>query len=203
VFAVGALLTFPNQQGVPWALRKALKLAGVTIQMVQNEAEDGSVISIRAKQVVHPGGFKSDDIYNLDNEIREATVPIFGRLCIRTKYTSLDELEAAELRACLADSRVAKVVVQEFIQSMDNGWSSVGTLGFEEIKGKRYFTRTSIMSNKNKKIELRSVHNFKQTLSMRKLIGCLFELALRPTRHTWGRASSWRITRFSSPVRCS
>lgn len=135
----------------------------MTVHISQVEAEDGTITALKSKQVVHPGGFVSDDNYILDNEDRESTVPILGTIVVRCVYTPVDDLQDADLRGRLAESGAAKVVLQEFAHSKDNNWSSVATWGFQEIEGNRYFTRTSTISNKKgKKVETRLVYDFKE-----------------------------------------
>ncbi|SPO07541.1 uncharacterized protein DNG_10235 [Cephalotrichum gorgonifer] len=154
-------------QGVPWALRKILSFAGVSLHMTQTQSApednpDGEkVVSIRVKQVVTPGGFSSEESYILDFQSRDSTVPIFGALSARSKYLPIDEIPDEEVRRRL-EGGGANVVVQEFAHSKAGDWVTEGIWGFEDVNGERRFTRTNVTSKGDSRVVSRLVYDRKE-----------------------------------------
>jgi len=151
-----------KQQGMPWPLRKILGLANVSLHLQQKtfSEEKGEVTSILAKQVVSPGGFNSEDSYILDAQTREATVPIFGTVSVKTSYVPVAQLEDADFQKRIKTGG-GDVVIREVVENKKNGWVTEGTWGFEEIGGERRFTRTSITTTPGDQTVARLVYDFK------------------------------------------
>lgn len=155
------------QQGVPWALRKILSFAGVSLHMTQTTSvpEDnlggGPVVSIRVKQVVTPGGFSSEESYVLDSQSRDSTVPIFGALSAHSKYVPVAEIsdETFKQRAADGDS---DTVIQEFAESKTGEWVTEGIWTFENVNGVRHFTRTNVTSRGEERVVARLVYDWRQ-----------------------------------------
>ena len=151
---------------MPWALRKILGFANVSLHLSQTTSlpEDGAgepaTTTIRAKQVVTPGGFNSEDSYVLDALAREATVPIFGHVTVKTSFVPTAELDDDDLRQRLQTGG-GDVVIREIVESKVNGWSTEGTWGFEQVEGERRFTRTSVTTTTGDQVVAKLVYDFK------------------------------------------
>jgi hypothetical protein len=119
-----------------------------------------AVTTIRQKQIIHPGGFNSEDVYLLDGIARDMVVPIFGAINMAVKYTPVEELDDADLRDRLKVSGITEVI-QEISSNAASGWSSVLTWGFEEVDGARRFTQNNVMKRDGKTLTGRLVYDYK------------------------------------------
>ncbi len=152
---------------MPWALRKILGFANVSLHLSQtnsqteNSAAEPGTTTIRAKQVVTPGGFNSEDSYVLDALAREATVPIFGHVSVKTSFVPTAELDDDDLRQRLRTGG-GDVVIREVVESKVNGWSTEGIWGFEQVEGERRFTRTSVTTTTGDQVVAKLVYDFKE-----------------------------------------
>ncbi|KAI9768102.1 MAG: hypothetical protein M1840_005136 [Geoglossum simile] len=163
-------------QGIPWIIRQVIKFATVELAMthtpssrppsIESEGEkethinEGEASTIEVKQTVRPGGFDSTSTYILDWETREATVPIFGHVTVRARYTSFSSIEDAVLRERLEPTDGAEVAIEEIIRSAENGWESHAVWGFEEIDGKRHYTRNSVTEKGEERMSVRVVYDY-------------------------------------------
>ncbi|KAK4235664.1 hypothetical protein C8A03DRAFT_17622 [Achaetomium macrosporum] len=153
-------------QGISWPIRKILSWAGVALHLTQTSAPSSSspgkppVTTITAKQTITPGGFNSEEAYVLDNSVKHASLPIFGAVSVRARYTPLDEIEDAELRERLAKDG-ATVAIQEFAESKGGDWKTEGVWGFEVIGGERRFTRTNITTGRRERVVARLVYDYR------------------------------------------
>ncbi|KAG7284210.1 hypothetical protein NEMBOFW57_010573 [Staphylotrichum longicolle] len=151
-------------QGISWPIRKILSWAGVALHLTQTSAPSSPgkppVTTITAKQTITPGGFNSEEAYVLDDSVKHASLPIFGAVSVRARYTPLDEIDDAELRERLAKDG-ATVAVQEFAESKGGEWKTEGVWGFEVIGGERRFTRTNITTGRGERVLARLVYDYK------------------------------------------
>lgn len=132
-----------------------------TLSAQEDNPDVEKVVSIRVSQVVTPGGFSSDEYYILDSRARESTVPIFGHLSAHSKYLPVDELPHEDVRRRLESGGV-EVVIQEFAHSQAGNWVTEGIWAFEEIDGKRHFTRTNVTTKGDSRVVSRLVYDWKQ-----------------------------------------
>ncbi|KAJ3530842.1 hypothetical protein NM208_g9142 [Fusarium decemcellulare] len=170
IWVMNSLLSDPIDptfaiQGVPWLVRKVLAFASVTLTMTHStepiDDSSESVTKVHVKQTISPGGFNNEDDYILDSEVRVATVPIFGTIAMRAKYTPLPDVEDEELRTRLEEGQTGDSVIQEIATNEGVGWDAVGTWGFEMIDGQRYFTRTTVTKKGDEEVSVRLVYDYR------------------------------------------
>ncbi|WQF80926.1 hypothetical protein CDEST_05940 [Colletotrichum destructivum] len=150
-------LTIPKQ-GMSWINRKVLSLGRITLRMTQKRKESipssaaiegygGGIYEVRQLQTVNPGGFTAEDVYLLDGEMRESTVPIWGRVASRLRMcgsrTEVENIDMFKDGGGGDNARAAEgaVIEEKTVSIGGGGWTSMLVWGFEEVAGERRFTQ--------------------------------------------------------------
>ncbi|KAL9120107.1 MAG: hypothetical protein Q9187_003341 [Circinaria calcarea] len=159
-------------QGLPWILRKVANFATVQLLMEQSllpptqnvgrpaTPEDTPTTMIEVTQIISPGGFSSKDTYILDTMLREASVPLFGKIAVTIQYIPVSSIDDPTVRTRFEASGEPGTAILEVVKSVTNGWETSAFWGFEDINGKRYHTRNSITTKGDLSLKLRVVYDF-------------------------------------------
>lgn len=144
----------PQQQGIPWIVRKVINFAHLELSMKQTleqaSSPDGTitapVTSIHVTQTVTPGSFNSDSSYVLDGVTREATVPIFGAMSMCAHYVGVaDDDEGGEGNLLQRLERPVDgddtVGLKEVAKGLAAGWTTTTVWGVEKIDGNRHYIK--------------------------------------------------------------
>ncbi|KAJ5717596.1 hypothetical protein N7488_003242 [Penicillium malachiteum] len=164
-------------QGVPWITRKALRFAHLSLQISQSvvfsdvssdsatdsPSEDGgSVTVLHVRQTVTPGSFNSDSSCPMNGQFHDMSVPIFGDIKMKLRYVSTDDVQNDLIRQSFEDACASKMVIDEGAENPKMGWSAHVLWGFENINGKRYFTRNVRTWKKDEIVVVRMVYDCHQ-----------------------------------------
>ncbi|KAJ6028357.1 hypothetical protein N7540_003933 [Penicillium herquei] len=164
-------------QGVPWITRKALRFANLSLQISQSvsfsdvssdsatesSSEDGgSVTTLHVRQTVTPGSFNSDSSCPVNGLYQDMTVPIFGDIKMKLQYVGTDDVKNDLMRQSFEDACASKMVIDEGAENPKMGWSAHVLWGFENINGKRYFTRNVRTWKKDEIVVVRMVYDCHQ-----------------------------------------
>ncbi|KAL4862400.1 hypothetical protein BDV12DRAFT_203081 [Aspergillus spectabilis] len=167
-------ITNTLQQGVPWLLRKAISLANPKLTIAQSTNEDG--VAVVDLSVVGIGGRTVTEQRVLNWEPIPSSNPLYGKTTIRSRlYTSTLEKrpnqsdeDHAYLNARIArDGSPSSWAEDEdhqhlhcVISNDKGGWTIDQVWGFEEINGKRYHTRRSVLVKGDAVERGRIVYNY-------------------------------------------
>ncbi|KAL3462530.1 hypothetical protein BJX64DRAFT_288218 [Aspergillus heterothallicus] len=165
---------FLSLQGVPWLLRKAIGLANPKLTIAQSTNEAG--VAVVDLSVVGIGGRTVAEQRVLNWEPIPSTNPLYGKTTIRSRlYTSSFEKspeqsddDYAYLNARIVrDGSPSSWVEDEdgqhlhcVITNEEAGWTIDQVWGFEEIDGKRYHTRRSVLVKGDAVERGRIVYNY-------------------------------------------
>ncbi|KAL4881105.1 hypothetical protein BJY04DRAFT_218622 [Aspergillus karnatakaensis] len=152
---------FLTLQGVPWLLRKAIRLASPKLTITQSTNEKG--VAVVDLSVVGIGGRVVTEQRVLDWEPVLSHNPLYGRTMTRSRlYSSMLERsprhsdeDYAYLSARIAKDGSASCWAEGegedglhlhcVISNEEGGWTIDQVWGFEEINGERYHTRRSVL----------------------------------------------------------
>lgn len=123
-------------------------------------SEDTLTTIINVTQIISPGGFNSKDTYILDSTLREASVPLFGKIAVTIQYIPVSGIDDPTVRTKFEASGEPGTAIWEVVKSVTNSWETSAFWGFEEINGKRYHTRNSITTKGDLLLKLRVVYDF-------------------------------------------
>jgi hypothetical protein len=158
---------------VPWFIRKALRHARLSLEISQTtstpladglDREEGSngkvaldeaikpVTNLRLKQIVNPGGFDSEGYFTVDGSTQELSLPIFGDIRTQMKFIDLSEIQDDSIRQTFRATSCGNMAIQELAQNTSKGWEAEVIWGFENIDGKKYFTRNVSTVKDEKKV---------------------------------------------------
>lgn len=131
-------------QGVGWFLRKAIRLATITLTITQYVEPGTNITHIDIAQVATGGIGGTTERRTLDWTIREHKDGIFGECKGKSRWVKLHDLEEGPDKEWFSQGWLEEdggEHVQAWVTNEKNGWTAVQVWGFEEIEGKRYHTR--------------------------------------------------------------
>jgi len=161
-------------QGIPWVVRKAMKLGTPTLLIKQYADEKGTVhIDVN---LTAAAGIKGSDDRVLDWSPIHKKDGMFGEVTGQSRFTTKVELagtgDAEDLKflsgQVLADGTTHSSWVedasgnhvQNFVKSDVGGWTAEQVWGFEEIGGVRYHTRRLVVRKDDTSRRARQVYSY-------------------------------------------
>lgn len=155
-------------QGLSWLTRKAISFAKVELT-IKEYKDDKSIFHIDITSVASGLSTTQED-RTLDWEDRPHKDKVFGNVVGRSRFVNLatgtfepcEQYMESDLQflqgKLLKDGKTATKfleddVVQSYVKNQDNGygWSAEQVWSFEEIQGKRYYTRRCVAKSKDGK----------------------------------------------------
>ncbi|KAJ5791953.1 uncharacterized protein N7518_008964 [Penicillium psychrosexuale] len=167
-------------QGVPWAVRKVLKYARLSLQIHQTtslSAEQSThtegnsngisdlsgnlkpFTTLRMTQTVNPGGFDSEGSYSVDGSKQDVSLPIFGEIKMQLKFIDKSGILDNSIRQILEAASLTDKVIQELARNTSKGWEAEVIWGFEELDGRRHLTRNISTTKEEKKVIAKMVYD--------------------------------------------
>jgi hypothetical protein len=158
-------------QNVGWLIRKAVGYATVTLHIKQYEEEGIEHIDI--DQVIIGGIKGTTELRTFNDEWREHSDHIFGRVKGRNRRIKLSELkeddedEAFIKKGWSQDIVDSDELIDGIVDSEDNAWTGRLTWGFEVVDGERRFARHSVVRKKDSDVfkRVRLVYDYKGPLA--------------------------------------
>lgn len=123
-----------------------------------------SATVIRVKQTVRPGGFDTSNAYNLDGELRQEAVPIFGAVSMRANYVSAADISKEDTmnyeieRPIFTDDRIA---IREMTVGVNTGWEATTLWGFQQVNGERRFCKYCTTTKGDQKVQVRLIYDYR------------------------------------------
>jgi len=167
---IDALLTL---QGVSWFTRKAISLA--TVVLTIDEYTKDSVVHIDITSVASGLSTTQED-RTLNWTDAEHSDRIFGKVVGKSRIFKAGEfqmqgpgphedlifLKAEKLKDLKTDSKFLEGDhVQSWAVSQGGGWTAEQNWGFEEVAGKRYYTRRVVVRKGDEVQRVRLVYDYK------------------------------------------
>ncbi|KAH6660536.1 hypothetical protein BKA67DRAFT_653710 [Truncatella angustata] len=161
-------------QGIGWMTRKAIGLATVTLQVKQyTDAADGKP-HLDIEQTATGGIKGTSEHRTLDDTPREHADWLFGKVKGRSLYIAADALPAKVKEQLLGDDFLTEGWLQSDEEKTgpggalhvvnwveaEAGWTVAQVWGFQTVGGERRYARNIVITNKDKKVELRLVYDF-------------------------------------------
>lgn len=130
-------------QGISWLTRKGIGLATVTLSIKQYEEAGVSHIDI---QQTATGGVKgTSENRVLDNEYREHSDWLFGKVKGRTEWLSETPLKVDEPFLAEGWEDGTAEWIHAFVQSLDSDWTAAQVWGFQNVQGERRYVRNTVI----------------------------------------------------------
>ncbi|KAI9679982.1 MAG: hypothetical protein M1817_004997 [Caeruleum heppii] len=179
-----------QMQHIGWFLRKAIGLATVTLHIKQYKApasESSPPITSTStsstntstptstEMITHiditqtaTGGIQgTTELRTLDDQLREHTDHIFGKLRGRSRFVTVTkEVQDPFLKEGWLEETATKEggAVRAWSESVDSDWTAEQVWGFEEVEGKRRYVRHVVVTNKQGERKVaRLVYDFLET----------------------------------------
>jgi len=166
---VDALLTL---QGVGWLTRKAIRFATVLLTIDEYEKDNFTHIDITS---VASGLSTTQEDRTLDWTSKEHSDKIFGKVIGKSKLFKIQDfhmegpgpaedktfLKAEKLKDLRTDSSFLEDEhVQSWAASQGGGWTAEQIWGFEQIDGKRFYTRRVVVRKGKDVQRVRLVYDY-------------------------------------------
>jgi hypothetical protein len=160
-------------QGVSWLTRKAVALAGVTLQVREyegpptppNDAQQ-PVTHIEIEQSVTGGLTGTSEKRCLDFRLRDHTDWLFGHVRGRSRWITAADISDDFLKnGWLEDGGekcgpAGETHILSHVESADNGWTATQIWGFQTVDGARRYCRNIVVAKGDEKIEFRLVYDY-------------------------------------------
>ncbi|KKY21723.1 hypothetical protein UCRPC4_g03490 [Phaeomoniella chlamydospora] len=164
-------------QGVSWLVRKGISVATITLHVNYSA---GPPVEIKIIQTVTGGLKGTTEVRTLDFNRREHTDHVFGHVAGRTRYLSPNTEIESSILTKLADGSIdptdvqflsGKVLadgkmptagfldedehtwIQSYVENEEAKWTAEQVWGFEEIEGKRMYTRRVVVRKGGKEVK--------------------------------------------------
>ena len=153
-------------QGISYLIRKAIGLATVTLTINEYDAppkppNTSTDVYTHIDIDQSASGLSSTQENRcLDNEYREHSDWLFGKVRGQSRFVSLDELEDEHLKKGWLAEGDGKAFVYSHVESEENGWTATQVWGFKTVNGERRHCRNLLVKKGDKRVELCFVYDW-------------------------------------------
>ncbi|KAF4535179.1 hypothetical protein DIS24_g2792 [Lasiodiplodia hormozganensis] len=154
-------------QGFGWLLRRAIRIATVTLICKQYKDENG-LEHIDIDQITTPslpGKKETPEERVLDWEWRDSVNGVFGKVKGRTRRITLADLPDDEDGKFMKEGWDESTIeggdlIETFVENQDSGWTANQTWGFELKDGVRKHTRHVVVKAGEKVLREKLVYDY-------------------------------------------
>ncbi|KAJ4294706.1 hypothetical protein N0V88_004940 [Collariella sp. IMI 366227] len=149
---------FLTLQGAPWLLRRIIGLVTLDFEYTKLPQAPGSRSPrFHQKTIIRPGGFGSENSFNIDGVAWTEPTPLFGDIRVRCHYANSDEVarDYGLPGLDIADPNNAAII--ESVESKAKGWTATSVWAFEVIDGVRRYVKYNTAKKGDKVEKIRMV----------------------------------------------
>ena len=153
-------------QGISIFIRKAIGVAGISLDINQYEAppkppNTATDVFWHIDIAQSASGVTSTQENRcLDNTEREHTDWLFGAVKGSSRLVSLDEFDDAFLKTGWEGADEAKAFIVSHVESQGNGWVATQIWGFKVTDGVRRYARNILVTKGDKRVEMRLYYDY-------------------------------------------